>query len=110
MIYLTNAMSVHMLPRMRCGETCSLSLERISTEDVREMLKGSRYRSYFGHRDTAGHLERYLRTKIPMTREWVTITAKDTVIIATLGSTREFAWSEKAARSFEFYKLKYKEE
>ena len=107
MIYLTNAMSVHMLKRMNCGERCTLSLERISCEHAKELLQGSRFKSYFGHYDTVAHLERYLRIHIPITREWVRIGPGDIVIVATLGSSREFERSGKPNRMFEFYMMLY---
>ena len=107
MIYLTNAMSVHMLEKMNCGDKCTLSLERISCKQAKEMLQGSRFRSYFGHYDTVAHLERYLRIHIPISREWVRIGPDDIVIIATLGSTREFEHGRKPNRMFEFYMMLY---
>lgn len=108
MIYLTNALSVHMLEKMHCGNKCRLDLERISCEQAKDFLHGNKFKSYFGHRDTAAHLERYLRLRIPITREYVRIGEDDMVIIATLGSTREFEQEKRPNRMFEFYLLRYR--
>ena len=111
MIYLTNSFSVHMIPRMNCGEWEDFRIRRITSGEACEMLKGQRFRSYFGHVDTVKWLERYWRMKIPVSRELVEFRKGDVMIIATVSSKREWEKGKKNAAhapGFTFYLAEYR--
>lgn len=109
MLYLTNSFSVHMLPKLNCGEWEDIRFRRISSDEACRMLKGKAYKSFFGHVDTVKHLERRWRIHIPVNRDQVTFRKGDTMIIATVSSKR--AWEQDEKRpgpGFKFYLVEYR--
>ena len=111
MIYLTNSFSVHMIPKMNCGEWEDIRFRRISSQDACGMLKGKTFRSFFGHVDTVKHLERRWRIHIPVSRGLVEFRKGDLMIIATVSSKR--AWEQEDEKighgpGFKFYLVEYR--
>lgn len=109
MIYLCNGLSIHMLEALNCGESHRLKIQRIPTAEAGQILRENRFRSYFGHVDTAKHLEKILRVHIPPNRETLDFTRQDVMIIATLSSKREWEKGSKPAPGFKFYLVEYEE-
>lgn len=108
MLYLTNSFSVHMLPKLNCGEWEDVRIKRISSDDACRMLKGKTFKSFFGHVDTAKWLERRWRMHIHVSRDLVEFRKGDTMIIATVSSKRTWETGEKPAPGFRFYLVEYR--
>lgn len=107
MIYLCNAFTVHMMPKMNCGEWEDVRFKRISSDEACRMLKGKTFKSFFGHVDTVKHLEDCWRMHIPVSRELVQFRKGDTMIIATVNSKRMWEQGDKPAPGFKFYLVEY---
>ena len=110
MLYLTNSFSVHMIPKMNCGEWEDIKFKRISSQEACTLLKDKVFKSYFGHVDTAKHLERRWRIHIPVSRGMVEFRKGDSMIIATVSSKR--AWEHDgrtcSGPGFQFYLVEYR--
>jgi len=109
MLYLTNSFSVHMIPKMNCGEWENIKIKRISSDDACGMLRGKKYRSFFGHVDTVKWLERRWHIHIPVSRDLVEFRKGDTMIIATVNSKRIWEQNHKHSDipAFTFYLVEY---
>ena len=90
MIYLTNAISVHMLPHLKVGTEQDLHIRRISSYEAGDILKSGAFRSFYGHGKTAYHLSRYLKLDIPVSRGYVELRDGDILIVAAITGKR--AW------------------
>ena len=90
MIYLTNAFSVHMIPRTHVGEEKNLHLRRISSYEAGAILRSGAFRSYYGHGESAYHLARYLKINIPVSRGYVELEPEDVLIIAAITGKRKW--------------------
>jgi Domain of unknown function (DUF1874). len=108
MLYLTNSFSVHMMPKLNCGEWEDVRFRRISSDEACRMLKGKTFKSYFGHVDTVKWLESRWRMHIHVSRDLVEFRKGDTMIIATVSSKREWEQGGKPAPGFKFYLVEYR--
>ena len=108
MIYLCNSFSVHMLPRMRCDDLYSLEVQRVSASAVQRLLRNNAYRSHYGHEETVSHLGRYLGLWIPVNREPLKMGPRDTLILATLMSKREYELGYRTSPKWQFYQIRLK--
>lgn len=105
MIYLCNTFSVHMLGRLFVGNQREISIKRISSAEVGDLLKSNAFRSFYGHVESVGHLSRYLRIKIPFSRGVVTLKRGDILLIATISSKREWEQGLKPYPTWRFFRL-----
>ena len=103
MIYLCNTFSVHMLPFLECGEERTVRFSRISVEQTRAILQGNAFRSFFGHFESARHLERYLKIRIPVCRGMIEMSENDVLIIAAAESIRKYEAGIKPCPGWRFY-------
>ena len=90
MIYLTNAVSVHMLPHLKVGTEKNLLIRRISSYEASDILKSGAFRSFYGHGKSAYHLSRYLKLTIPISRGFMELKEDDVLIVAAITGKR--AW------------------
>ena len=107
MIYLTNAFSIHMLPKMNCGEWENIRFKRISSDEACRMLKGQNFKSFFGHVETVKHLESRWRMHIHISREQVQFRKGDTMVIATVASKRTWESEGVDVPGFRFFLVEY---
>ena len=110
MIYLCNTLSVFMLDRFFVGDSRELSIERISAIRAGKILKGHAFRSFYGHQESAGHLSRYLRIKIPVSRGAIKLTENDILIVAAIDSKRAWEMGLKPCPKWKFFMVKVKGE
>ena len=90
MIYLSNAISVHMLPHLKVGTEKDLHIRRISSYEASDILKSGAFRSFYGHGKSAYHLARYLKLTIPISRGYIELQEGDVLIVAAITGKR--AW------------------
>ena len=90
MIYLTNAISVHMLPHLKVGTEVSLHIRRISSYEAGDILKSGAFRSFYGHGRSAYHLARYLKLDIPISRGFIELQDDDILIVAAITGKRKW--------------------
>lgn len=105
MIYLANAFSVSMLRYPEPGCVRSVTIERIPAFTAGEFLRTHKYHSVYGHGSTAWHLERYLRIRVPVRREAITLEEGDTLIVARAGMDRAYRSGERKAPKWAFFRI-----
>ncbi len=105
MIYLTNAFSVHMIPRTKVGDEKDLHLRRISSYEAGAILRSGAFRSFYGHGESAKHLARYLKIDIPVSRGYVELTPGDILIIAAITGKRKWEAGEKPFPGWIFFEV-----
>lgn len=107
MLYLTNSFSVHMLPKLNCGEWEDVRFRRISSQEACSIVKGCVFRSFFGHADTVKWLESRWRMRIPVSRDLVSFRKGDRMVIATVSSKRSWETGEKPSPGFKFFLVEF---
>lgn len=105
MIYLANAFSVNMLSPMWVTEARQVRIERISAKEAGEILRSSEWRSYFGHRNSAWHLTRYLKTEIPVNRGTFSLTPGDVLLVAAVEGRRRWQDGKNGCPWWRFYRI-----
>ena len=105
MIYLCNALSPFMLPKMMVGNEHHLKIRRISAIEAGDILKGNAFRSFYGHPESVKYLQKYLRLQIPVSRGFVQLDRDDILIIATIQSKRAWEQGRKPAPTWRFFKV-----
>lgn len=105
MIYLCNAFSVSMLAPMWVTEGRKATIERISAKETGEILRTSEWASYFGHRNSAWHLTRYLQVGIPVNRGTFTLTPEDVLIVAAVEGRRKWEDRRSKCPQWKFYRV-----
>lgn len=105
MIYLTNAISVHMIPRTHVGDEKDLHFRRISSFEAGEILRSGAFRSFYGHGRSAYHLARYLKIEIPVSRGYIELEPEDVLIIAAITGKRKWEAGEKPYPGWIFYEV-----
>lgn len=105
MIYLTNAFSVHMIPRLQVGEERRLIYRRISSYEAGYILRSGAFRSFYGHGESAYHLAKYLKIDIPVSRGYIELKPEDVLIIAAVTGKRKWEAGEKPYPGWIFYEV-----
>ena len=105
MIYLSNAFSVSMLRYPVIGELHPVSIERISATEAGIILQQNRFKSVYGHRETACHLAKYLHIYVPVHRESIELTEDDVLIVAKANLSREYRSGERRAPKWSFFRV-----
>ena len=105
MIYFCNTFSLHMLPQMKCGKTANVRVERISTGQVRQMLKGNAWKSYYGHESSVRILGKYLDIFIPVYRGTLRLGPRDILIVAAMDSKRKWEIGYALYPGWKFYMI-----
>lgn len=103
MIYLCNTFSLHMLQRMNCGQSTNVEMTRISAQDAGRLLRNNAFRSFFGHKDSAYHLGRYLHVTIPISRGMIKLRENDMLLVAAMNSKRAWEQGLKGCPGWRFY-------
>ena len=110
MIYLCNTFSLHMLQRMNCGETTNVEMTRISAQDAGRLLRSNAFRSFYGHKNSAYHLSRYLHLTIPISRGMITLRESDMLLVAAVNSKRAWEHGLKGCPGWRFYLVTVRKE
>ena len=105
MIYLCNTFSVSMLGPLWVTENRQIRIERISAKETGEILRGSEWKSYFGHRNSAWHLARYLQAGIPVNRGTFFLMPEDTLIVAAVEGRRKWEDMRSRCPQWKFYRV-----
>ena len=105
MIYLCNAFSVNMLSPMWVTEARQVRVERISAKETGEILRGSEWQSYFGHRNSAWHLSRYLKAEIPVNRGSFSLKPGDILIVAAVEARGRWEGGRQGCPWWRFYRV-----
>ena len=105
MIYLTNAISVHMLPHLRVGTELDLHVRRISSYEAGDILRSGAFRSYYGHGRSAHHLSRYLHIDIPVSRGYIELEEGDVLIVAAITGKRKWEAGVKPFPGWIFFEI-----
>ena len=105
MIYLTNAFSVHMIPRTHVGDEKNLHFRRISSYEAGAILRSGAFRSFYGHGESAYHLSRYLHIDIPVSRGYIELKPEDVLIIAAVTGKRKWEAGEKPFPGWIFFEV-----
>ena len=105
MIYLTNAVSVHMLPHLKVGTEKNLIIRRISSYEASDILKSGAFRSFYGHGRSAHHLSRYLHIEIPVSRGYIELVEGDVLIVAAITGKRKWEAGVKPFPGWIFFEV-----
>ena len=105
MIYLSNAFSVHMIPRTHVGDEKNLHFRRISSYEAGAILRSGAIRSFYGHGESAYHLARYLKIDIPVSRGYIELKPEDVLIIAAVTGKRKWEAGEKPFPGWIFFEV-----
>jgi len=106
MYYLSNGFSPTFLRYPIIGEVHHLDITRISANEAGEILRTNKFRSVYGHKTTAGHLAKYLHIYVPVRRDTIELTKRDTLIVAKASMSREFREDKSKAPKWQFFKVR----
>lgn len=109
MIYLTNAISVHMLPHLKVGTEMDLHIRRINSYEAGDILKSGAFRSFYGHGRSAYHLSRYLKLDIPISRGFIELKEDDVLIVAAITGKRKWEAGYKPFPGWIFFEVTSKD-
>ena len=99
MLYICNAFSLQML---NLEKEQNIHLQPLTVEEVKERLKEESFVSAIGHEDTANVLSNMLGVKIEKNRMNLSLTEKDSLIVAQLTGGRLPEGSTTLPEGFEF--------
>lgn len=108
MIYLANGISTQMFDFPEENFTVVPRITRISGWDAGDILRSGPFVSVYGHSDTARLLAAYFRMEIPVSRERITLTKDDTLVVVSSqrARNREIGYDRKNRPTFRFYKVR----
>lgn len=109
MIYLTNAISVHMLPHLKVGTETDLHIRRINSYEAGDILKSGAFKSFYGHGRSAYHLSRYLKLDIPISRGFIELKEDDVLIVAAITGKRKWEAGYKPFPGWIFFEVTSKD-
>lgn len=99
MLYICNAFSLQML---NLEKEQNIHLQPLTVEEVQEKLEKQDFISVVGHEDTANVLSNMLGVKVKQNRVNLSLTEKDTLIVAQLIGGRLPEGSTTLPKGFEF--------
>ena len=105
MIYLANSLSVTMQAYPVIGVNHPLDIVRISAMEAGETLRKNRFRSVYGHRNTACHLAKYLHIFVPVRRESILLERGDVLIIAKANRDQDYRGGLRKAPKWQFFRV-----
>ena len=105
MIYLSNGFSVSMVRFPLIGDGREIYMTRISAKEAGELLRGNSFRSVYGHLDSAWHLGRYLKIRILVCREAISLEQGDVLIVAKATLDREYKLGIRRAPKWSFFRI-----
>lgn len=105
MLYLVNGFSTGMLgPRSGVwGNRERLEFTTLDPFSAGALLRENAFVSCFGHADTARHLSRYLKVRIPVSRESISPGPEDLILVASAKHTRIYRRREIGCPKWRFY-------
>lgn len=110
MLYLANGFSTGMLGYQagRWGSVTKVEFTTLEPWVAGRLLRENEFVSCFGHADTAWHLSRYLKVEIPVSRQSISVTPADVVLVASARKKREYHAGEIGCPRWMFYLVRFK--
>lgn len=111
MIILSNGISTQMLSFEDTRITRRLEITRISGWQAGNILRSGPFLSVYGHADSARLLARYFRMPIPVSRQRISLTTEDQLIVVSTQRSRlrEIGYDRRHPPVFRFYLVRLKD-